>query len=218
MSGIGSWESLAPPELLAIATPYTGEVRYEWALAFKFLQPPIAFNVICNRGLPIDRARDELVKQAKIMNASHIFFLDSDVILPNDGLIKLWNWRLPIVCGVYGSKHNTVGVWVELSKSGDTRYAAIMPEELSKGRLWSHPNMVVGAGCLLIDMQVFNRLKEPWFYWTQGREPSGLSEDFYFFEKCREIGIPIHVDTEVKCSHIETCSLDWTGKRQRLVL
>jgi len=67
-------------------------------------------------------------------------------------------------------------------------------------------------------MNVFNRIEEPYFEWTQGRSSGGVSEDFYFFEKIRKTGIPIHVDTRVKCKHVDISSIDWGGKRERLVI
>ena len=80
--GVGAWEGIPPSgEMLLIAVPHTGLVSFEWAVGLKILQPPVPFSIISNRGLPIDRARCDLVEQAQKMNASHIFFLDSDVIL-----------------------------------------------------------------------------------------------------------------------------------------
>jgi len=217
MPGIGAWENLSPKEAIVVAIPNVGIVTFDWAVQLKILQPPVPFTIISNRGLPIDRARCDLVSQARRMQASHIFFLDSDVCVPYDGLIRLWNWHLPIVCGVYGSKHEAPGVWIEQSKTPGARYCPVMPEVLDSTPLFSHPNIVVGAGCCLIDMKVFDRLEDPYFLWTQGREPDGVSEDFYFFEKVRNTGIPIHVDTQVRCRHLDFCSLTWEGKRERLI-
>lgn len=215
--GIGSWETLPPKELILIAIPHTGLVVFDWAINLRILQPPVPFNIISNKGLPIDRARCELVRQAKSMNATHLFFLDSDVVMPHDGLLRLYNWKMPVVCGIYGSKHEAPGIWIEQSKSGQERYAAVSAEALEKYPLFTHPDIVAGAGCCLVDMQVFNRIEEPFFEWTQGRQPHGVSEDFYFFEKIRKAGIPIHIDMNVKCRHIDFCALDWKGKRERLI-
>lgn len=217
--GIGVWERQAQQQQnLLIAIPHTGLTLFEWGVAFKILQLPVPYNVISNKGLPIDRARCDLVEQAKKLNASHIFFLDSDVMMPWDGLIKLWNHKLPVVCGIYGSKHEAPGVWIEQAKSGEGRYAAVSAQHLEKFPLFTDPNLVTGNGCCLVDMKVFQRLKEPYFLWTQGREPGGVSEDFNFFEKCREAGVPVHIDTTVRCIHSDFSGIDWTGKRQRIQL
>jgi hypothetical protein len=217
--GIGVWERQPQSkELLLIAIPHTGITFFEWAVGLKVLQPPCPFNIISNKGLPIDRAREDLVEQAQKIGASHIFFMDSDIIMQPMGLIQLWNRRLPVVTGVYGSKHGAPGVWIEQAKSGESRYAAVAPGHLEKFPLFTDPGIVVGAGCCLVDMKVFSRLKNPYFLWTQGREKSGVSEDFYFFEKCREAGIPIHVDTAVQCLHGEYAARNWKGELQRLVI
>jgi hypothetical protein len=217
--GVGVWErQQQAQQQILIAVPHTGITMFEWGVALKVLQPPVPFNIISNKGLPIDRARCDLVEQAKKLNASHIFFLDSDIMIPWDGLIRLWNHKLPIVAGIYGSKHEAPGVWIEQAKSGEGRYAAVAASHLEKFPLFTDPNIVVGAGCMLVDMQVFNRLKDPYFLWTQGREPGGVSEDFYFCEKCREAGIPIHVDTTVRVIHGDYSGIDWAGKRQRIQL
>lgn len=62
---------------------------------------------------------------------------------------------------------------------------------------------VVGAGCLLVRTEVFERLKKPWFNWTIGEDPHnpGLSEDFYFCEKAKKAGYKILVDTSCLCGH-----------------
>jgi hypothetical protein len=218
--GVGIWERQQPQgqSNLLIAVPHTGITLFEWGVALKILQPPVPYNIISNKGLPIDRARCDLVAQAKKLNATHIFFLDSDIMMPWDGLIKLWNHKLPIVAGIYGSKHEAPGVWIEQAKSGEGRYAAVSAEHLGKCSLFTDPNIVVGMGCCLIDMQVFNRLEEPYFEWTQGRVSGGVSEDFYFCEKARQAGIPIHVDATVRTIHGDYSGIDWTGKRQRIQL
>ena len=216
--GIGAWENFNNlQESICIAVPHTGLTLFEWGVGAKILQPPVPFTMISNKGLPIDRARCDLVEQAQKMGASHIFFLDSDVILPSDGLVRLWNRRLPIVAGIYGSKHGAPAIWIEQAESGQARYAAVSSDFMEKAELFTHPKIVTGAGCCLIDMNVFKRLKEPFFEWTQGREKNGVSEDFYFFEKCRAAGIPIHIDMTVRCFHGEYAMRNWKGELQRLM-
>jgi len=215
--GLGAWEDRPQDKkLLLIGIPHTGLTLFEWGVSFKVLMPPVPYNVISNKGLPIDRARCDLVEQAYSMGATHLFFQDSDVLIPPDGLIKLWNHRLPIVCGVYGSKHGAPGVWIQQQVSGGAKYAAVTAEALERFPLFSHPDIVVGGGCALIDMNVFRKLEKPYFKWTQGVEQDGVSEDFYFFEKCRKAGIPIHVDTTVRCLHGEFAARNWKGELQRL--
>jgi hypothetical protein len=179
---------------------------------------PAPHFIISNRGLPIDRARDDLVKQAQaVPQCSHIFFLDSDVIVPADGLVKLYSLNLPIACGWYGSKQGNPGVWIEAAKSGDARYVPVSGDILRQGGLFGHPGIVVGMGCALIRMDVFKAIGEPWFHWSQGREPGGVSEDFFFCEKVRSV-VPIHVVNGVQCLHIDWTALNPDGQMGRLTI
>lgn len=65
----------------------------------------------------------------------------------------------------------------------------------------------LGAGCILIDRKVFEKLEHPWWAWDysrkteQGRNPS---PDIHFSMKCREIGIKLYVDTTTTSPHIAT--------------
>jgi hypothetical protein len=216
--GIGSWEGQPQADSIAIAIPHVGLVTFEWAVSFKMIHPPVSFTLLSNRGLPIDRARCDLVKQAQDLNCTHIFFLDSDVIFPSDGLLRLYNYRLPIVAGLYGAKHETPAVWIEQAKVGQARYQSVPPEQLAQDILYTHPDIVTGMGCCLIDMNVFKSMEEPYFDWTQGRRQSGISEDFDFCEKARKAGIPIHIDTSIRCGHIDFSKIDWAGARGKMNL
>ena len=66
-------------------------------------------------------------------------------------------------------------------------------------------------GFCLIHRSVFETIERelgrPWFLWTHGREEMfnldvGVSEDFFFCEKVREVGYRILVATSVRCGHI----------------
>ena len=215
--GIGAWEEVPQGDLMIIATPHVGIVLYDWAIHFKVLQPPCNFNIISNRGLPIDRARCDLVEQARALGATKLFFLDSDVKLPPDGLVRLYYHNMPVVAAIYGSKHQTPGVWVEGQEADKkARYTPVDPNSLNSVNLFTHDKIVIGMGSCLIDMKVFDRLEKPYFKWTQGIEDNGISEDFYFCEKLREKDIPIFVDTSIRCGHLDFSELDWIGNRNRL--
>jgi len=59
----------------------------------------------------------------------------------------------------------------------------------------------VGAGCLLADRSVFDEIKRelrqaPFHIIT------GLSEDYSFAKRCKELKIPIHLALKVECHHL----------------
>ena len=59
----------------------------------------------------------------------------------------------------------------------------------------------VGAGCLLVDKDVFTQIKcelrQAPFHIIQG-----LSEDYSFCKRCRDLKIPIHLAMKVECHHL----------------
>ena len=69
-----------------------------------------------------------------------------------------------------------------------------------------------GAAAILIHRSVFERIGSKWGhnYYGQIANPEGgmaFSEDFSFCIRCAEFGIPIHVHTGVKTSHMKTIFL-----------
>lgn len=55
----------------------------------------------------------------------------------------------------------------------------------------------VATGFMLIDLNIFKDLKEPYFFWGQ----NGESEDFWFCRLAREAGYKIWCDLSVKVLH-----------------
>ncbi len=230
---LGIWEQKAQYQpKLAICIPNTGLVTTEWATGFRMMQIPLPFTVFGNRGLPIDRARDELairyknllVEQAIDSQVNYLFFLDSDVICPPETLALLLAWQVPVVSGLYRSKNGHLAYWRQMKKAGEGRYSSFDINWLSQEAqrlgttLLSHSDTVIPAGCMLIDMRVFQQIKKPYFVWTQGREDGGVSEDFYFCEKLREAGIPIHIDLRIQTYHIDWIKWKCDGTFERLMM
>ena len=176
-----------------------------WSLGFRNLIIP--GSIIVLSGMPYDHSRNQACMTALECGASHLFFLDSDVIPPKEAVLRLLSHRLPIVSGVYYRRSPPAGVPVMMKPVGQwlTRYKPNALVEVD----------VVGAGCLLIAREVLERLPpqspqsgKHWFDWrvdqkslaTPERLP--LSEDFAFCMACKQIGYKVMVDTGVTCRHV----------------
>lgn len=188
----GAWEK---DELIIIGVPIAGPVTIDWVCSLIALRKPPNTRLISWRGVPVDVARNRIVKDALRQGANYLFFLDSDVHPPENALIRLINWRLPIVSGLYYSKRGYPGVWRLLP---DGKFTPTPVQENSLMEVDGVP-----AGCLLVDMEVFRKVPFPWFRWTSEDPESeeGLSEDLFFCKKVREMGFKIFCDTTVKCYH-----------------
>jgi hypothetical protein len=217
--------SAAPGRVLAVLVPHTGEVSSEWCLRFKEIQMPPGSQVFMSRGMPIDVTRESMVDAALKQGFEWIFFLDSDVILPDKALEKLFSHKQPLINGMYKAKKPGGffwAVWMRIkSPEGKEAFA---PISTWTGRLIQCD--VIGTGCMLVHRSVFEKIREkfpgiPLFLWTKDRNPKLLdkldlpdplmrevSEDFFFCLLAKLSGFPMIVDTEIKCGHISVIKVD----------
>ena len=177
------------------------KVSIDWAMNYKKLHGMLGCTggEIIVRDLPIADARNEIVRQALECGADYIFFLGDDVIAPADSMHRLWCHNKDMVCGVYWSRTypSTPYLWRDKGKKGpymDWKYGEVFPVDYS------------GVDCVLIKTEVFKKMKEPWFStdWSvhsDQRPITFTTEDFYFYEKAKQLGFDLWVDSSVQCLH-----------------
>lgn len=237
--GIGAWEHQAGSvePRVTIGMPHREITHMKWAIGLSGLQKPPNTSFSLSKGTPWDVARNLISKDAMNNGSTHLLFLDTDVVPPVDGLMRLLSHNLPIVSGLYYCRHRTdfaitdslpislpptPAMWLD---NGAGAYAPVTR--------WSNQLMqcnVVGAGFVLIHTSVFERLdrdldrKGIYFKWTSGidneeycEHQAGVSEDFFFCRLVEKLGIPIFVDTTIKCDHMSMSTtinekgLDFSG-------
>ena len=156
------------------ARAYDKKLRKEIEIAY----------VQCKGSLVMD-SRNSLVATAQDINASHIFFLDSDMVFPPDVLNTLASHHKPIVAGTYVKRyppHEILG--------------NALPAGVPQGPL--HLMSTIPLGCCLISMKVFEALPRPYFAYIQGVDQStSMSEDTYFCNAARNAGFQIYLDREL---------------------
>ncbi len=155
--------------------------------------------------------RNMLVEMAlKTDDCTHILFLDSDVVMPPYGLMRLVRRTMAdkdikIISGIYTMK---APPYVPLAimrprhhKTGEKKfnyYFEITEELLNK----VVPCDATGAGCLLIDREVLETMGPPWFQVTpQEHGLSAIGEDLFFFDKAIEHDYQPYLDLSVQCGH-----------------
>ncbi len=184
---------------VVIAVPLATPLIY-WRVVASILglDKPEETDLMVFQGALVDRARNHLVDRMlhHPIEPTHILFLDSDVLPAPDTLVKLLEAEQPIVSGFYRKRlppHEPVAFVKD--KKGNLQPIAAAGRRLQKVD-------AVGAGCLLIQREVFKKIKGPWFTseWT---ETGHLSEDFSFCEKAKKSGYKIYVDTTVTPLHVE---------------
>lgn len=141
------------------------------------------------QGGDIVSARSFCVRDAIEKKATHIFFIDSDMEIPADTLDRLLAHNKDIITVEYSRrKLPPESVTQPLTERSDT--------ELYKAQ-------VIGAGCLLIKLDLFDKIAKPWFNF--GRDSSGavvIGEDTWFARTAMDAGYDVWIDPTIKVGHV----------------
>lgn len=131
----------------------------------------------------VAQARNNGVEHAREFGADYLLFLDSDMVFPPTVLLRLVLHRKDIVGATYTRR---VAPFDALGSK-----LAEQPAVLSGDLLEMHR---IPTGCLLINMQVFNKLAEPYFRFDTDDKGQIVGEDYVFCDRAREAGFRIWCD------------------------
>ena len=170
------------------------------------------------RGYDCATARNRIAQIALDKKTDNVLMVDNDVVLPKDALLNLLETPVDVCLGYYAHRDSDNRyrgrscVCKLYDENGnkyfnyplESEYTADELKELKDSGQFRVQIHGGGMGCAFIKTDVFNRIKYPWYDWVNyANEHRGmLSEDLYFCEGCRKIGIPIYTDTRVNCGHI----------------
>jgi len=157
----------------------------------------------CVKGKPVDVARNELVSYARRIGAKYIFFIDDDVLVPHNAIIRLFGLKTGVATGVY------------YTKTQPSTPVILKRDRPAGFEDWKFGDVVevdyCGGGCLLVKMEVFDAIKEKFpdkepFKYNRSRvdidEDMGfIGEDVWFCDLATKCGYPIMCDTGVQCGH-----------------
>jgi GT2 family glycosyltransferase len=204
----GAWELGTPSVLVCILT--RGTVPVQWAAGYRRLQIPSGGKEIFLAGMPFDHARNVGCESVIANHYKWLFFLDDDVIPPDNVIEHLASKNLDIVSGLYHRRHPGLEPVMLRNVEGGRQYITdYQPGQMVEADY-------VGAGCLLIHRRVLEKIEYPWFDWRCDRkdlkEPQRISEDYAFCDKARANGFKIVVDTSVQCLHAGLGAAEAGGK------
>jgi hypothetical protein len=181
-----------------------------WALALATQSYPVGtglayMNVV---GTTIDAARNEMVKAARNAGLKYLWFLDDDTEPPVDAARKLMYLldqeeakasNVVAAGGIYCVKQDPPCPLVFASPGAGPHWKWKVGDVFP---VWG-----IGTGCLLIRVDVFDKIEEPWFKTTS--EP-GFTEtdDLYFCEKLAKAGYGVLGHGGVLCAHWEMRAKD----------
>lgn len=145
-----------------------------------------------------DAARNASVRLAltapdvDVAQADGILWVDSDVVLPVDGITRL----------VAEQKDFITGVYVQREAPHFPLVANFDREQQTFSWFTQFPENVVapidgcGFGCVLTSMKMLRAMGAPWFAFEK------FSEDFDFCLRAAKAGFQLFVHTGVQCGHL----------------
>jgi len=152
-------------------------------------------NINILEGYQIPFARNRAVKNALKNNSDYLFFIDSDMVFPSDTLKRLLAHNVDIVNVLAFRRiephYPCIFDWNEENKCYITSDYSKKPGGLMKVD-------ACGMPCILIKMDVFKKMSEPWYYYRDNL----FSSDLTFCENAKKAGFDINVDTSLKVGHI----------------
>ena len=160
--------------------------------------------LVAERGYTVGENRNYCVVQAQRNGSDYLFFVDDDMTFLPNTLEEMLAHKKEVV-GVNSYSRclplsPTVGL---MDKDGKymhpdkhTDWEMKIPDKLFKAYF-------VGAGILLIDMKVFDRIKKPYFEFVMGEEGQIVhGEDGSFCDKVKQAGMDIWCDPEIYVGHL----------------
>lgn len=178
-------------------------------------------------GWDISTRRNEAVEKLLAGDLKWLFFIDADMGFQPNALAELRRVadaaERPIVGGLCFTWKNlggdgsnglrcaavpTIYDWA-LCDDGYHRYTARHAYPVNR----VVPAAATGAACLLIHRSALEVMLDgfgrTWFDRTLGDDGQQLGEDIAFFDRCRRLGVPVHVHTGVRTTHSKTT---WVGE------
>ena len=155
-------------------------------------------------GMDTDAGRIKAVEQALSINMKYLWFIDDDTVPPNDAgrhLLYLLEQNGPalggkvmVAGGIYTTRCSPPEPIVYRDKGAGSAWDWKVGETF---KVWG-----IGTGCMMINLEVFKHLPEPWFQTTMLAEKKE-TDDLYFCEKVRQAGFEIMAHGGILCHHYD---------------
>lgn len=154
-------------------------------------QAGIEHGLFLSPGTLIANQRHELVKAAQEWGATHVMFIDSDIVFRPSHVIELINFDEPIVGAAYSKRLEPVIPTAWHSIDDWNTYVKLHEQTDSHIKVEA-----MALGFCLIRIDVFDALDLPWFILGfQNGQYTG--EDIEFFRKCKQYNIPVWLDVKI---------------------
>lgn len=188
---------MTPIEKIVVSRPCYDTYEYENVVTVSRLMSFTSGNgYLCfnhfTKGSNIAKLREQAVAVAKTAKADRILWVDSDMLVMEDSLLKLIKCEKDIVSGVAVTKQPPFGFLI--SRKDETGKPALM-NSLPSESLFTVD--AVGFGFMLVKTSVFDKIEAPYFQMN-----NDTGEDYYFCEKAIQAGLEVWVNSDCQVGHI----------------
>lgn len=146
-------------------------------------------------------ARNKIVETALQMGATHLFFLDSDMKFPPDGIQRLIDQDKDIIGGLYYRRQPPHYPTIN-QQEGDK---LIVPNKFPKDKPFEV--FAVATGFMMVKTEVFKKIKGPWFGFGNFHGKA-MGEDVFFCHKAKQHGFKVWCDPTIPLGHVGEYSYD----------
>jgi hypothetical protein len=151
----------------------------------------VEHSLFLSPGTLIANQRHELIIAAQEWGATHVMFIDSDIIFKPSHVIELLNFNELVVGAAYSKRIEPVipTAWHHID-NWDT-YVRLHEQTDSHIQVEA-----MALGFCLIKIEVFDKLDLPWFIlgFNNGQY---TGEDIEFFRNCKNNNIPVWLDVKI---------------------
>jgi len=151
----------------------------------------------------LDNAR----KVALLGNYDAMLFVEPDIILPQDALIRFFSgcpaWD--IMAGIYPERPSKIGNWTNRGGQPPNGWLVCMPwnqnpeaeRAIAQRRLFKLTGCA-GFGCIMLKRKALKLVQFP------SRDTADNGPDFGFYQDARKRNLNILCNPNIKCKHIES--------------
>ena len=190
---------------ITIGVPHNGTWNAQFGLSMLGLiagttNPPPGFEsidlgIVDIRGSILSQQRTRIVKAAMAMKATHVLFLDSDMIFPPHTAVSMLEKRHPIVACNCVTKSLPANPTARTKNPEHPKGDIVYQQHHETETL---PVWRVGTGVMLVEMGVFRKIPEPWFPISWMQEIGDYQgEDWGFLQRAEAYGITPVFDVEL---------------------
>lgn len=195
---------------ILLAVPYVDVICPETmkSLYEVSVPPDVSVTLEFIHGYGCAHARNMAANLCLDGNYDDLWFVDSDIALPTDALIKLLACNCECAFGWYQQGVGLEHACVAKHHTEKRCYDCIPFDE------WLDPQNTgiididaAGFGCMLMKSFVLRAMKYPYFQFVEYPDKGVLSEDLFFCGNAKHLGIRMLCDTSLRCAHVKKITL-----------